>query len=143
METVFLVRPGICVLILKWALQFLANQDTIKTNLVQFGAKNVQREKAATLHQLAIAQLEATLTSATWTVMSALIDIFATRKTLLLLFYVLLALILTEKETLNAQSALLEVSAFTEKNMIVPQTNIIQKKVNRDVHYVPRVISVP
>ena len=42
-----LAWKGICVLIQKWALLFLANQDTIKTEEVQFGAKNVQLVKVA------------------------------------------------------------------------------------------------
>jgi len=98
------VRKGTCVLIQKWALPFLVNQDTIKTKEIQFGVKNVQRAKVA-IHQmqlLALALLEATLTSVTWSVMSAQIDISARRKMLPLLFHVLLALTVADQEKRNA-----------------------------------------
>jgi hypothetical protein len=77
--------------------------------------------------QLTIALLEATLTLATWSVTSALIDISARRKMLLRQCHVLLALIRTEKDKLIAQTALLEATACTAKELIVHQTNTIQK----------------
>jgi len=130
-----LAWKGTCVLIQKWALLFLANQDTIKTKKVQFGAKNVQLVKAAIHYQLVPVQAGATLISETWNVISALIDISARRKMLLLLFHVLLALLPKEKEILNAQLALLEAIVYMAKSMIAYPTNTIQKKNNQDVHY--------